>query len=242
MVIRRVNAKGSYPDFTMTAFKPIILDSFHFFFGNLRQIAALCLPFLLFGSAINNLIFNAPDFAAPEAARFLPVILSLALKPIYTAALILMMAAQARQERPATRELLSAALGHYAPLLMLSVIGMALIWTGFMALVVPGIWILVRLAFAEYYLVLERVDPKTAILKSFQLTRGYFGVILGSLALFALPIFLFSLLLAQLLGEVQVASFPLMLAETAISFAALFIDVVLFRIFMQAVKERPVRT
>jgi hypothetical protein len=232
---------ASYPDSTMTAFKPIIIDSLHFFLINLRQIAAFSLPFLLFGSAVNNLVFNAPDFASQGATRFLPIILSLALKPIYTAALILLMAAQARQERPATRDLLSAAMGHYAPLLMLSVITLALIWTGFMALIIPGIWVLVRLSFAEFYLVLDRIDPKTAIIKSFHMTRGHFAIILASLALFALPIFLFSLLLANLLGDTQVAPLPVMLAETTISFAALFLDVVLFRIFMQAVKERPVQ-
>ena len=229
---------GGHPEPIMTAFKLIISDSLHFFLSNLRQIAAVSLPFLLLGAAVNNLVFSSPE-ATQEAARFLPVIVNLALKPVYTAALILMMARQAYQERPSTPELLRSALGHYAPLLMLSVIEMALVWTGFMALIVPGVWILVRLSFAKFHLILDRVDPKAAIFKSFQMTRGHFGIIVASLAIFALPLFLLSLMLAQLIGDDQASPLALMMVDTAILFAALFIEVVMFRIFMQAVKERP---
>ena len=220
----------------MPAFKLIISDSLFFFLGNLRQIAALSLPFLLLGAGVNNLAIGPADDAAQGAVRFVPVIVNLALKPIYTAALILLMARQAHKERPATPELLKSALGHYAPLLMLSVIEMAFIWTGFMALIIPGVWILVRLSFAKFHLILDRVDPKAAILKSFQTTRGHFGIIAASLALFALPLFLLSLLIAQLIGSEQASPLLLMLVDTAILFAALFIEVVMFRIFMQAVK------
>jgi hypothetical protein len=223
----------------MVPFKLIVIDSFHFFTSNLIQIASLCLPFLLFGSIVSNLLLTHPELIPAEAARFIAIALNLALRPVYTGALILLMARKARLERPKNGELLTAAMSIYLPLLTVDVICLAIFWAGIFCLIIPGIWAAVRLAFADFYLVLEKLDPKTAILKSYQGTRNYFILILSSLIIFALPLLLLVIGIGQLLEGANAGNPALLFADTIITFLSLFLEVVLFRIFMQTVGTQP---
>ena len=217
-------------------FKLILTDSIYFFKRNIRQIATLCLPFLLAGALINHFFFSARGGEPPDsnAVYLFSMAVNLALYPIYTAALIHLMARQARNELPANTELVAAALQQYAPFLLLSLMAMALVWMGFLLFIIPGIWVAVRLSFAEFFLVLEGTDPRTAMVKSFHATRRYFTPILAALALFALPVFILGLFISNAMAAIEANAVVEIAADTTISFLTLFMDVVLFRIFMEA--------
>jgi hypothetical protein len=219
-------------------FKMILLDSVSFFWENLRQIATLCLPFIIAGALLNNLILGHVDQSTDtEKVMLLFLVLNFALYPIYTVALILMMAHRARREMPTNTQIISEALGLYFPFLLLFLIGMGLVWCGLVLFVIPGVFLGVRLVFAEFFLVVDRVDPREALLRSFRATRGHFFLILTALGLFVLPIILLAVALAQLLSAVQAGALLTISADATISFIALFIHVILFRIFMQVTRE-----
>jgi hypothetical protein len=221
-------------------YKLILTDAFYFFTRNLRQIFTWCVPFLLASSVINQVIIGGGDGDIFSTNRFfLSLATSMALYPIYTGALIQMMARQAHNELPANSQLLSAALRTYVPLLVLAIIGRTFMMLGLIAFIVPGIWVAVRLAFAEFFLVIEHLDPRMAILKSFQATRRNFFHILTTLALLSLPILLLILVTERGLDAMHANQVVRILADTAITFLSLFIDVVMFRIFMETWPHQP---
>ncbi len=218
--------------------KLIFSDSFQFFAENIRQIASLCLPFLIAGAVFNNVILRPDNPADGSGQVFIySVMVNLALHPIYTAALIMLMARRAMHHQPTNSQLIVSVIGKYIPFLLLTLIQMGLMWFGFMLLVLPGIWVTVRLAFADFFLVIENLDPRDAIVRSFQTTRRYSFQVLAALALFALPIFMFGIFINESMNTAGANAFFQAAADTVISFAALFLHVILFRIFMQATQD-----
>lgn len=224
------------------SFKLILTDSFNFFRFNFKQIAALCIPFLLASSILNHTLVGGDDGTVTSGADFLlSFAINMAFYPIYTGALILLMARQAEGQRPGNSELISAGLGFYLPLLLLNVITKTLMLFGFLAFIVPGFWLAVRFSFAEFFLVLQKVDPREAIVRSVKATRNHFMVIFSAYVLLALPIFLLILAAGNLLFSLK-AGLPAMVAvDTLITFFSLFVDIVLFRIYMQAAAGGPVQ-
>jgi hypothetical protein len=223
-------------------FKLILNDSLRFFLGNLRQIITLCVPFLVAGAFVNYIVLeNVDQFADPGSIFLLSLALNMALYPLYIVALILMMARQAQREVPTNTQLISDALGLYFPFLILFIIGMGLIWCGLLLFVFPGVYLAVRLAFAEFYLVVDRMDPREALIASFQATRHHWLLILTALALFALPIFGIIILVSNLLQATQAGAMANMAADAFISFLSLFMHVILFRIYMHATREAHMR-
>lgn len=218
--------------------KLIFSDSFQFFTENIRQIASLCLPFLIAGAVFNNVVLSSENSGDGSGQVFIySVMVNLALHPIYTAALIMLMARRAMHHQPTNSQLIASVIGKYIPFLLLTLIQMGLMWFGFMLLVLPGIWVAVRLAFADFYLVIENLDPREAVVRSFQTTGRYFFQVLASLTLFALPIFMFGMLISNSMNAAGANVFLQAAADTALSFAALFLHVILFRIFMQATQD-----
>jgi hypothetical protein len=215
-------------------FKLILTDAAHFFWDNLGQIVTLCAPFLIAGAVFNDLLLSHVNSASDSGSVYLlSLALNFVLYPIYTIALILLMARRAQQERPTNAQLISEALSRYGQFLLLSIIGMGLVWCGFLLFIIPGIWLAVRLSFAEFFLLIDRLDPREALIQSFQTTRRYFWGILMALALFALPIFILAIGVDNLLQAAHAGPALNIIADAGISFLSLFMHVVLFRIFMQ---------
>ncbi|MNE12724.1 hypothetical protein D3C80_1055390 [compost metagenome] len=126
----------------------------------------------------------------------------------------------------------------FALMVMLSSL---LIMAGAALFIIPGIWVMIHLVFAEYVLVLRGLAPIEAMRESFKLSTGnfwrIFSCILGVLA----PLWLIDGLSMMLVPEpsalVQLA------LDSANGFLQLFSTVVMFRLYMlvsEPVAEPPV--
>jgi hypothetical protein len=219
-----------------TKIQIIIVDAFSFFLQNFAQIAALCLPFVFATSAF-DFIFGAMYKGSPMSIMA-PMMLNLLVYPIYTAALIHLMAQRARQASAKNSDLIMTAIQQWAPLFILKAIMVFLIGVGISLLLVPGIWIAVRLVFAEFYLVLFGMTPRAAIVKSFESTHKYFGLLLILLLMTYVPILVSGLTADHLVQMMTQNDFFRVLVGAAWSFLGLFVHVVLFRAFMQVVSEQ----
>ncbi len=249
------------PNNLATRIQMILSDAFTFFVGNFRQIATMCLPFLL-GIALFQVILEQAYPASPMA--FLAsVALDAVIYPIYMGALIQLMARRARQERPTSSALITAAIPQYGRFLSLKIMVSFIIFVGFSTLLVPGIWlresnailgnfilfigmvvgiwIWGHLAFAEFYLVLFLTKPMESIDKSIKSTHKQISLIIALLLLTQVPI----LILGVAMGSVFVTLMPNPIFQlaftTGLATLELFVHVVLFRAFMDvmAVQERP---
>jgi hypothetical protein len=221
--------------------KLIVSDAFYFFKSNLVQIGSLCLPWLLVVAVVENLIISSGDPSQGLGPMFLLAwVFKLLIYPIYTAALILLMAKRARRQQPNNKDLLSSALKIWQPFFIVHVMAAGLAAFGLMLFIIPGIYVAVRLSFAEFYLTLENIKPIEAIQKSFQATKPYFFQILLLMALFIIPLWILNLLLANLLSGQEIIPVFNILAATTTTFLMLFLEVIMFRVYMSAIRENPV--
>jgi hypothetical protein len=206
----------------------ILADAYHFFIGNLRQMAGLFLPILLIVTALEHGLTVTAD----TASLFWAVLVGLLVYPLYTGALILLLAKRTQHESPTNGQLLRAAFTLWWPLLILTfIVGVAVIF-GFMLLIIPGIWIAVRLAFAEIYLVVEGLTPLAAMRKSHDTTKELFWVILLAVVIVYVPLIAFSFLLEWMVETYGGSSALGIIGDTVVAFLGLFVNVVIFRIYL----------
>ena len=84
--------------------KMIVSDAVQFFLNHWVQIAALCLPWLLAAALVEYGIISAGQNSEDAAPLFLVAwTFNLLIYPIYTGALIVLMAKRAQREQPANR-------------------------------------------------------------------------------------------------------------------------------------------
>jgi hypothetical protein len=216
----------------------ILLDSFDFSLSQFKQIITLCLPFIFAVLAFDLLLSSTTHELSP-----LTFIGRLAIEPfvysIYMGGLIQLMARRAGNERPQNSDLILAAIQQWAPFLALRMIELLLIVFGFQFLILPAIWLMVRLAFAEFHLVLFKIPPWEAVKRSFLDTRTHFWLVFTLLVVISVP---FVIILTLIIGRdpnmiLTNNNLRIGLNVTA-AFFEIFVRIALFRTFMQVVSEQ----
>lgn len=211
----------------MTPFT-VLRDSFYFFRRNLGRIAQLCLPLVVLETVLQQLLDNA---IGPDAPPIYDLLAGLVVYPLYTAALILFLDARTRGEAPSNRVLLAAALTLWPRMALLAATTTVAIVLGLSLFFLPGIWLTVVLAFAEYRLVLNRSEPLQALKESFMLCHGNFWLTFTCILCVMAPLWLLKGISANLYPEPQNPLLTLVI-DSAHSFLQLFTSVVLFRLYM----------
>ena len=211
----------------MNAFH-VLRDAWYFFSHNLAAIARLCLPLVVLEALVQQVVSAR---VGGEAAAAYGILVGLLFYPLYTAALILFLDARSRGEAPANRDLLAASLRLWPGFALLAGLSTLAIMLGASLFVLPGLWIMIKLAFAEYLLVLRGLSPIKALHESFELTSGYFWQILTCVLCVMLPLWLLSWA-SQPAEGAQADVLLSLLLDSANGFLQLFASVVLFRLFM----------
>lgn len=203
-------------------------DSWYFFSHNLAAIARLCLPLI----ALEGLLLQqVTNLVAAESATLWRLLAGLLFYPLYSAALILFLDARSQGLQPRARDLLAASLRLWPSFALLAGLNTLAILLGASLFVLPGIWLMVKLAFAEYLLVLRGLSPMKALHESFQLSSGYFWPMLGCILIVMLPLWLLDGWSHSSATFADNALTSLLL-DCASRFLQLFSSVVLFRLFM----------
>ncbi len=205
----------------------VLRDSLYFFRRHLGNIVTLCLPLIVLESLLAQLLQSQLSERAAMAAA---TVVGLVLYPLYNAALILYLDTRSNGQEIANRDLLARAAQLWAPLVLLLVISFLLIIAGLALLVIPGIWIMINLVFAEYLLVLRGMPVMQAMRASAAMTTGNFLRILVCLLAVLAPLWLIDALLMTAFPE-PAAGVELLL-NSLNGFLSLFITVVLYRLFM----------
>ncbi|MDX1369849.1 hypothetical protein [Pseudomonas sp.] len=211
----------------MNAFH-VLRDAWFFFSHNLPAIARLCLPLVVLEAVVQQVVSAR---VGGEAAAAYGILVGLLFYPLYTAALILFLDARSRGEAPVNRDLLAASLRLWPGFALLAGLSTLAIMLGASLFVLPGLWIMIKLAFAEYLLVLRGLSPIKALHESFELTSGYFWQILTCVLCVMLPLWLLSWA-SQPAEGAQADVLLSLLLDSANGFLQLFASVVLFRLFM----------
>ena len=208
----------------------ILADAYRFFSGNFRQLTVLFLPIM----TIVTLLGLVPEMAGNEEITtvFWQALIYFLLYPFYAGAMILFLAKSTRHETTGYGQLLRESSALWWPLLMLTlIVGIAVLF-GFALLILPGIWIAIRLSFAEIYLVVEGLSPLAALRKSHEATREVFWLILAIVVILNVPLIGLSILLDFLVDASGGGSVLKIITESIVAFLGLFVNVAVFRIYL----------
>lgn len=206
----------------------VLRDSFYFFRINLWAILRLCLPLVVCEALARELVARANG---PDASVMYDVAVGLLFYPLYTAALILFLDARTDGYEPQGRHLLGKALHLWPRFALMAAISTLLIMFGMWLFVLPGLYLMIKLSFSEYLLVLRNSTPLQAMRESFDLTKGKFWPVLFTLLAIMIPLWLLDGLSAMAWSDAQPTPVRL-LVDSVNSFLQLLPTVVLFRLFM----------
>ena len=206
----------------------VLRDSLYFFKRNLGQIVQLCLPLVIFEALLQQVVDHSTE---PDSFPGISVIVGLLVYPLYTAALILFLDARSRGESPRNRDLLAMAASLWPRFALLTALNTVLILLGLSLYFLPGIYLMVTLAFGEYLLVLRGMAPLAAMKESLRMTQGHFLRILLCILCVMGPLWLLKGATLAAYPEPQNPVISLLI-DSAHSFLQLFTSVVLFRLFM----------
>ncbi|KQQ49948.1 hypothetical protein ASF84_22375 [Pseudomonas sp. Leaf127] len=213
----------------------ILQDSLYFFRHNLISIMVLCLPLVVLESLAKQAVGNAVTNNASHAYELL---VGLFFYPLYSGALILLLDARTRGEQPRTVDIWAMTLRLWPSFAVLSAVSTLLIMFGLSLFVLPGLWVMIKLAFSEYLLVLRQRTPMMAMRESMHMTTGHFLRILVCLLCIYIPLSMIEGVGLYLLPEPQGPGVSLLL-DSLTSFLQLFMGVVMFRLFMLVEGDAP---
>jgi hypothetical protein len=203
-------------------------DAGYFFSHNLAAIARLCLPLILLESVVQQLIGERVDSGSAALAS---VIVGLLFYPLYSGALILFLAARSQGDTPSNRDVLAHSLRLWPAYALLASLSTLAIMLGASLFVLPGLWLMIKLSFGEFLLVLRGLPPLSALRASFDMTTGYFWPILLCVLAVMVPLWTLEIWLFPT-PENQPDALLSILLSTLGGFLQLFTGVVLFRLFM----------
>ncbi|WP_213875423.1 YciC family protein [Pseudomonas sp. dw_358] len=206
----------------------ILRDSLYFFRRNFLAIVRLCLPLVVIEALGKELLDRA---IGPDGSPVYDIAFGLLFYPLYTAALILFLDVRSNGGQPRVRNLLAGAMRLWPMFALLTGSSTVLIILGLSMFVLPGVWIMVKLAFSEYLLVLRNLTPIEAIKQSFIMTHGQFWRILTCILAVLAPLWLLSGISDQLYPDPRNPVLGLMI-DSVNSFLQLFTSIVLYRLFM----------
>ncbi|WP_229779437.1 glycerophosphoryl diester phosphodiesterase membrane domain-containing protein [Pseudomonas matsuisoli] len=207
----------------------VLRDACYFSIRNLLPLALICLPFIALESSLQRVLGEALDHQVPP---LYPMLIALVIYPIYSTSLILFMDARTRGEMPRVGALwLSSAL-LWPRMSVLAGISTLLIMLGMSLFVLPALWVMTRLAFAEYLLILEGRTPLQAMRDSYELTRGHFWTILLCLIVVLVPVWTLEFWLTDAPDEPRMDAAAEILSGSLIGFVQMFSSVVLYRLYM----------
>lgn len=206
----------------------VLHDSLYFFRRNLSSILMLCLPLVVLEALSKQALDNA---LAADASQVYELLIGLVFYPLYTGALILFLDARSRSEEPRKRDLMAMALRMWPTFALLSALSTVLIMFGLSLFILPGVWVMVKLAFSEYLLVLRGMTPLAAMRESVNMTKGHFLRILACVLCVYVPLSVLEGISLFILPDPP--SMPVsLLIDSISSFLQLFTSVVIFRLFM----------
>jgi len=217
----RATTPGSLPMSPLS----VLRDAWFFSSHNLVAIARLCLPLLLLEAICQALLAAQLGQGANPAYA---ILLGVLFYPLYAAPLILFLHARSNGQTPGNAQLFAAGLQLWPAFALMTALSTLAIMLGLSLFIVPGIWIMIRLAFSELILVLRQEPPLRALQSSFELTNGRFWPVFTCLINVLLPLWLLDWW--TLPGQSDTLLW--VLHQVGNGFLQLFAVVVLFRLFM----------
>lgn len=189
------------------------------------MILAICLPWLV----LQSLILLQVESALPGQEAW-PLLVELAITPLFTTALLLYIRSCENVVQLSILEIWRLAIGFWPAMAVLTALSTLMILLGFSFFIIPGIYILIKLAFAECYLVFERQNPLRAMISSLRGTDGRFWHLFSNIIVLVIPIVALELWMSSHMPEEALGRFFLTLLVDTLQ---LSVTMVAYRLYTE---------
>ena len=210
----------------------VLLDSWNFFKNNAKELCVFMLPVFALSMISGVISVGNPK---SEIIGILSIV-QIMIGPLFTGGLLLLIANISKGEYPPHKEMLRQAIPFWMTIFIVSTLTGLVIGLGFIFLIIPGVWYLIRLFLAPLYVVFQNksaidaigtayTDSKDHVLPFFQVLIPF--VVIGFL--------LFLLVLNQ--GQQSPNILLTTLITLATTFGFIFASLVQFRLYTLYIKE-----
>ncbi|MBT3233030.1 MAG: hypothetical protein HN356_09455 [Calditrichaeota bacterium] len=156
----------------------------------------------LAGQLIFTLLSTTPAYGEPLYWQLASFVFSVLIIGPLEAGILFVMIRISRGQNARVRDAFEG-FNHYGSVILLTILFMVILFGGFLLLIVPGIFFMIRLYFAPFLLIEKRMGAIDAIKGSWELTKGRFGQML-LLIIISIPVIIGGLL-ALLVGLIPAA-------------------------------------
>jgi hypothetical protein len=167
----------------MDKLKGFLFDAFGFYKRNFLGIWNLLYPLILPIAAINAMFVTSVEVGGEDSSLLLSI--ELFSYPIIQAAIILYVSSTISGATFSRSQIYQKALKFWFPLFIFYVVYGLAVLMGIIALIVPGLILLVRLMFGEFYIIFNKDNPIDACKRSFHQTKEYQWVLFFGIFLIA---------------------------------------------------------
>lgn len=184
----------------------VLKDTWDFYTTHLGRLILVLLPILVPLEILEIALYASVPGA--EDQLWPSTLIMLLSFPIYQGVLVVYIGVAAAGEQLRTREYYQYSLALWSRLIVLYSIIWIAVSCGLLLLIIPGLIIAARLAFAEFYCVLERQPTFAAMQTSWHQTREHIWTLIGGMVVIMLliiaPIALVSSLIENELNSNQI--------------------------------------
>lgn len=218
----------------------LLRDSIRFYLNNLTRLASIVLPFTiplgLFAVFYQSTFVTDPNNFYQALP---PTVINFLARPAYQVAILLAISAALKGAYPAVGSLWSRGWSLWAQIIFVNIMYCSLVFSGLMFFVLPGIYVIVRLAFCEILVAVEGKDPLTAVMESWRRTQGYSLTLFGGFA----AIFIVLVIPAwQIGGVIATNEIPPLLDEFPVgalfSVLGIFWSVFTYRVYHESLTKK----
>lgn len=183
-------------------------QTWFFFRANLQPIMKIQLPFIILISLISMTAMQSVDAENPQmnGSIMMFYLTSLIFLPLYAGATIAYLDSVVNDEPITPGAALKIGLTRWGPLFLTKLVSAVGIVIGLFLFFIPGIYVMVRWAFAEYHCVIQKSGPTDALKDSWDDTQPYFWHLLNGLAMLFVILVGANLLIDWLLASVGIES------------------------------------
>jgi len=214
-------------------------QSYYFFRSNLTNLASIQLPFIVGLMLIQqSLIGEVDEVTNLQDGLFLLTAIDLLFVPIYLGATIFYMQSIVDSAQISPLQAWALGLKNWGRLFFTFVLSAFAISMGLMLLVLPGLYIAVRLGLANQVCLLEKRSPLESIKMSWGGTADLFWVLAKGLAIIYGLLFFGELALAPMVENAAIIGFIL---SVALDFCNVFGVIFSFRVYRAWRDKEPVR-
>ncbi len=195
-------------------------------------ILTVCVPNSIL---VNYVVYNVDSETNP-AYIIVAVLIGFISTPISSGALVYSLFRIKSGSTPTYSEALGIALLKWRPLFITRLASGFLVLLGLIALIIPGIMLMIRYSFIDETVVIEGTGVTQSLERSTELTSGRRWEIFGSILLFSFPFMVLSVLLSAPLesADPMIATFLSIIVDSVVGVFFSILQIVMFLFYWEA--------